>query len=674
MTAEKMAETRQPDKVALNPIQAKRLAALTGLPADELAHRTVAELAGELRWQINPDLFLFERVCGRVVKPDPATGLKYPVPGATVNVFDTDCDWIWFFPPGWPWGWIFPFGLCETELVATTTTDECGRFCVWIPRFDIDWILTWRRERICFADLFRRPSAADLLGRVLGEGTLPQPFPGGPNPPNPPDPESLAHLLRERQDLAAAIGPGIARRIQAGALSQLVGAPAGEGGLLAGAAFTEPVPPPLHHELRAAHQRGDHQSVQRSLGVSAEQAKHVDLSRWYGPFLRCIDIAFPEWLPVLEVPDITIQVTQDTDGDGDQEVIFDQAFGAPWSIPVPNLELDAAPFALSLPSPGCGPDFPCTDTPAIQMVGLMPVDPGYLEPTHGFATRPNPARVSGQESGMPTYPSTTPFEGTLQLYGCVHLGDAQYYRILAEYAPGDGLGGAPVFGSPQPLMEQWPMYHFGPFTKQIQHPDADGWYLVLDDTWSPLHLLMNWNPEAMGSYRLTLQLGTMAAGSIQVQSSAAPVVFAVDNTVPTMHWDLLQWRYQGDLNWTKLIPDLCPLISRDPSRAIEVNVAFSTSTPHLRNVVLQAGGCGGAAPSPPGVEHWHTNELDNSWSNSTVYTIPAYAQAGCYGWTVTVFSRAFNPAGDNNGLAYDWYYDPYEIWSTLNLAVAIVDA
>ena len=184
---------------------------------------------------------------------------------------------------------------------------------------------------------------------------------------------------------------------------------------------------------------------------------------------------------------------------------------------------------------------------------------------------------------------------------------------------------------------------------------------------------MNWNPEAMGSYRLTLQLGTMAAGSIQVQSSAAPVVFAVDNTVPTLNWTTLQWRYQGDLNWTPL-PWLCPLIKRDPSRAIEVNVAFTTSASHLRNVVLQAGGCGGAAPSPPGVEHWHTNELDNSWSNSTVYTIPAYAQAGCYGWTVTVFSRAFNPAGDNNGLAYDWYYDPYEIWRTYNLAVAIVDA
>jgi hypothetical protein len=34
--------------------------------------------------------------------------------------------------------------------------------------------------------------------------------------------------------------------------------------------------------------------------------------------------------------------------------------------------------------------------------------------------------------------------------------------------------------------------------------------------------------------------------------------------------------------------------------------------------------------------------------------ISAYAPAGCYGWTVNASSRAFNPAGDNNGLALDW--------------------
>jgi hypothetical protein len=216
------------------------------------------------------------------------------------------------------------------------------------------------------------------------------------------------------------------------------------------------------------------------------------------------------------------------------------------------------------------------------------------------------------------------------------------------------------------------VYRFGPFTDQIQHPDAQGWYPVLDDSWLPAHLLMNWNPAAMGSYRLTLQIGTMQGGSVQVQSSATPVIFAVDDTAPTVMWNTLQWRYQGDPNWITL-PWLCPLIQRDPSRAIEVNVGITASAAHLRSVVVEAGGCGGAAPSPASVDHWHTNELDNSWSNSTVYTIPANAPAGCYGWTVYASSRAFNPSGDNNGLALDWYYDPIEIWTTPSISVAIVD-
>lgn len=138
MSKKKTEAERRPDNEPLNPIQGKRLARLTGLPAAELTGHSVAELGEKLRWRFNPDLFLFEQVCGQVVKVDPVTGLKYPVPGATVNFIDTDCDWLWFFPSGWPWGWIFPWGFCHQEILATTTTDACGNFCVWIPRFDID--------------------------------------------------------------------------------------------------------------------------------------------------------------------------------------------------------------------------------------------------------------------------------------------------------------------------------------------------------------------------------------------------------------------------------------------------------------------------------------------------------------------------------------------------------
>ena len=664
---------RRPDNQPLNSIQGKRLARLSGLPAGELTGRSVAELADQLRWRFNPDWFLFEQVCGQVVRVDPLTGLKYPVPGATVNFIDTDCDWLWFFPPGWPWGWIFPWGFCEQEVLATTTTDGCGNFCVWIPRFDIDWILWWRRERICFPWLFRRPSIGDLLQRIEQEG-LQRRFPVDPNPP---DPAPLVAILESRPDLAGTIGVGVAARLRASAASRNVGAASiSARNLLAGAAFAQPVPPPLHAEVQRLHAVGDRGAIGDHLKLDARRAEKLDLSRWYGPFLRCFDVYFPEWFPVFEVPDIAIQVTQDTDADGDQEVIYDQAFGAPWAIPTPNLELDAAQFALALPTPGCGPDFPCADTPAIQMVGLMPIDPGYVEGTHGFAIRPNPARLSGHESvGLPTYPSTAPFEGTLQLYGCVHIGASTHYRILIEYAPSDGLAAAPTFGSQKPLMEQWHMYHFTPFIDQVQQPiNSDGWYAILDDTWYPVHLLANWNPGAMGSYRLTLEIGTLAGGVVTIDATAPAVILFVDNAVPNTTFTYLQWRYVGDPVFNSLALS-CPMITRDPARAIEIQVGVAASAPHLRAVAISAGGCGPMATiSPSSVDHWHSTELDNGWIDNTIYTVPAHSQAGCYSWTVVASNRAFNPAGDNNGLAVDWYYDPMEVWITNTISVAIVDA
>ena len=670
--AEYDVEARPPTDRTLNRIQARRLAALTGVPAAELADRTIAELADELRWRVDPRWFLFERVCGRVVKVDPGTGLKYPVPGATVDVLDVDCDWLWFFPVGWPWSWVYPWGFCEIETLATTTTDACGNFCVWIPLFDIDWVLRWRRERICFPDLLRRPSIEDLLRHVHGDVAVERPFP--PNP-NPPDPAPLISVLSDRPDVVSAIGAGTAARLQAAAVaSQGVGASArGLRGLLAGPAFSQPVPPPLDAQLRRLHERGGHAELAERMSLDAARVEKLDLARWHGPYLRCFDVFVPEWFPVLDVPDITIQVTQDTDADGDQEVIYDHAFGVPWSIPTPDLELDAAPFALALPSPGCGPDIACTDTPAIQTVGLMPIDPGFVEGTHGFATRPNRSRPLGHFTDPPTYPSTTPFAGTLQLYGCAAVAGADRYRILSEYAPGDGLSGLPAFGAQQPLKEQWHVYRFGPFVDLLQQPDPDGWYPILDDTWWPQHLLMNWNPGAMGSYRLTLEAGHAAGGGVAVVASAAPVVLYVDDSSPTVWWNLLQWRYQGDVGWTTL-PFVCPLIARDPTRAVEVQVGITASAPHLRQVVVQAGGCGGASPAPSLVEHWHTSEVDNAWTDATIYTIPAHAAPGCYGWTVVASSRAFSPAGDDDGLAVDWWYDPMRIYVTPSLSVAVVDA
>src|SRR3954454_22569097 len=172
-----------PDQLAVNPIQAERLAALAGKNAKELIGTRYGELSDRLKWTLDPALFLFRRICGRVVKKDPVTGVEYPVPNATVYVEDTDCGLLAYYPTGSKYGWFYPLG-CRRETLATVKTDECGNFCVWIPRWDIDWILRWRKERFCFPVIFDRPSIFDLLHDIpllVDDHFPPKPVPG-PDP------------------------------------------------------------------------------------------------------------------------------------------------------------------------------------------------------------------------------------------------------------------------------------------------------------------------------------------------------------------------------------------------------------------------------------------------------------------------------------------------------------
>jgi len=68
-----------PDKAPLTESQATVLSSLTGIDASKLKGHSIAEISTEFRWQIDPNLLLFTRVCGRVVKLDPATGNLNPV-------------------------------------------------------------------------------------------------------------------------------------------------------------------------------------------------------------------------------------------------------------------------------------------------------------------------------------------------------------------------------------------------------------------------------------------------------------------------------------------------------------------------------------------------------------------------------------------------------------------
>ncbi len=174
-----------PDRRPISRAQAAYLAEISDVPAEKLVGRPIGVLDDLLKWKIDPELLFFRRVCGRVVRRDPGSGVIQGVPNATVHVEDTDCSFLGFFPVENPaWWWFWPIS-CNREVIATTTTDECGNFCVYLPRWDIDRILRFRLQRICFPEIVR-PNLRDIIEDLRLEPK--RRFPIDPNPPDPPVP------------------------------------------------------------------------------------------------------------------------------------------------------------------------------------------------------------------------------------------------------------------------------------------------------------------------------------------------------------------------------------------------------------------------------------------------------------------------------------------------------
>jgi hypothetical protein len=665
-----------PDEMKLNSIQALRMSKLTGLDAKELAGQQIGELAERLRWDIDLELLLFRRVCGQVVKTDPVSGIKYPVPFATVHVLDRDCNFWGYFPAGWPYGWLYPI-FCQEEELTTVVTDECGNFCVWIPRFDIDWILRWRRERFCFPDFFVRPSIADIL-RHLVEFEEPR-FPRDPNPPDPP-PIDIAAALASRGDVEALIGRPAQQLIAAAETSASFGA--GSTALteqLGALAFSKGLPPPLPDEVKQLHAEGGTEALAGHIGVEHERIAKLDLDVYHGPFIRCVDVLVPEWVEIFDVPDVSFRVTQDVDGDGDEDTIYEGAFDVPWGGPTPYVTLEASPIAVALPSPFCGPPVSC-DQPAIERVGLMSVKsaPTYFNAATGFAVRPNKKHPGGLFASPAVSPSTAPFFGELQLYGCNHYPNAKYYRVKWAYAAGNGLPTPASFSPPVPFTSTWTLARWAPGFQQLAvSPDVNGWYDILPDAdgWQPEHLLMDWVTGGDGVNQITLELGNAAKSVIH---TVGPLLLVIDNNAPTAFFTpgVLGWRY-GNSGPFSPLPLSCPLVQRTLTSEVQIRVGATVSAGHLRSVRVTAAGCGGVSPALVGAastaEHWHTGPNDNTWSSVAVFSVSAGAPAGCYTFSIGADNRAFNPAGWDGGFAADWHYNsPWSPSTSPYISIAIV--
>ena len=683
-----------PNKYKLTELQAARLGAMTDLNAKELVGATIAQITDKFRFQIDPMILLFRKVCGRVVKKDPVTGTEYPVPNATVHVEDTDCSFLSFFPLGSPWTWFFPFH-CHREVIATAKTDACGRFCVWIPRWDIDWVLRFRHERICFPIIFERPSIRDILEKVIPQ-RIPIPIPD-------PDPGPLKQLgpIFDRSRLIRHVEDQFGRQT-ARALDRLDSGSFGGNAVelsstLEAAAFDQELPPPLPKEFltlgesskssKDAKSGSAHSNVATTLArlvkLNPEALSGIHLGNYIGPFKRCIDIFVPQWVPIFDVPDITFRVTQDTDGDGVEETIYSEGyFQVRWNAgPLGPITIVAKPNARAGLECGGG-SVPCGNVPAIVLAGRMPVvnEPTIYDPVVGYALRPNRPHPSGLiNDPLPNPDGQAPFMGAVSLLGCNKTDPkATHYRVLFKYSSNNGV----TFTSYTPFVGlTWPLFRLNAVGNSEWHfPAADsaGWYPIAlppgPNPFMPQDLLLDWPTYAFanGRYVLKLELGTGGVAS----SSSAEVAFNIDNAYPTGPLSV-EWRIGGGA-FQPLLPP-CAVVRRGTTPAdVEFRVTLVAAASHLRAAQLFANDCGyGHFVHVSGAtEHWHTAPNDNSETLQVIYRLPGSAAQGTYSFSAHVGSRAFNPNGGDGGHLRipPWEYDPEDRYIDPNVAFSVIDA
>lgn len=665
-----------PSTFKLGPAAARRLAAMSDLSAESLVGMTVAEIGDKFRFEIEPQLLLFRKVCGEVVKTDPATGIDYPVPFATVQVEDTDCSLLGYFPTSAIWSWFFPF-RCSREVIATTKTDACGKFCVWIPRWDIDWVLRFRRQRFCFPIIFERPSLRDLIDvPILREPRLPRPI--GPQL------DKLESLRFERLQSQVSFGA------DAEAVDAALDAPA----------LLPNVRPPLPPELKLGATEKKRNIVVQTLAarlhLEAKELQGLDLRRYVGPFKRCFDVIAPEWTPIIDVPDITFRVLQDTNADGVEESIYSEShFDVRWNAgPMAPVVIHASAHAIAAQT--CGTtSIPCADKPAIVLAGRLPVtgDSSVYNTSTGYAVRTNRPHPSGsfQEPLPNTSEAASPLMGVLSLFGC-HRTDpnATHYRLQYRHSTDHGA----TFGDERPFLGlTWPLYRLNASGIGEWHwPTADsaGWYPIAlppgPNPWLPQDLLLDWPSKSLGDglYIVKLELGSGGT----VTSSSEPVAFNIDNSTPNAPITV-EWSFNAAGPFVP-IDVVCPVVRRQASPVdLYFRVTLEAAASHLRSAQLWASGCGAGNFTfvsgsggqqdpllPTYYQHWHQNPDDNDQTLRAIYRLPSGAAEGTYSFTAYVVSRAFNPSGYDGGhlKVPAWQYDPDHVHTYSHVAFSVFNA
>jgi hypothetical protein len=623
------------------------------------------------------------RVCGRVIKRDPVTGEVCYVPGATVRVMDVDVHLFWWYPyPGYPWGWLYPYYPYRREEIATTTTDECGRFCVDIPYLDIDAILRWRLRFYCLPIILPPPRVIDAIDlgvkpdlRVYPElDDLPELYPKPPRPRPWPDPGPIIPEITQwettgnRAFAAEPLGASGAS-LQAARISEKMSK-----------FYTQPQFEAVRQVLSTKQvmfeptETADLQLLERPAFPNSiippalpddetmlkliPDKKTLDVIRHTHPLIRlmlCWAEFVPEWHLFFDVPDIVFKVEQDIDGDGALETVYDQHyFDINWNLtePTMNIELEAWSNAICVP---CGPSYtPCTTT-GIVGISEMPVDTAYLN-NQGYAIRVNRPKPDGTRTD-----AETPFCQTIRLVGCAGYGSAVYYKVFYSYE-----------GGPEThFNEPWYVYNISTGTSHHVVPDANGFYPVLasPEDYFPYHTLINWRTYHYPNGQYKVRLALYDAAYNPIGSALPPVYVVLDNSKPSpVNFLSLKWREAGSGAWSPPVPLHCPIIRRPTGKDIELEVEYNIAATHLRDLYISFNGCDGSVGDD---SYWHHTVNDNNKLLKWNVTMPSTKDEGAYRFYIEGRSRAFNGVG---GLATNWYYDPLHIWRGNNLHIVILDS
>jgi hypothetical protein len=600
------------------------------------------------------------------------------VPFATVHVYDVDFNFLAWSPGGSQYSWFWPFGV-RREKIATVTTDECGRFCVHVPRFDVDYYLRFRLERECFVTWLRKPNIADVLHQreVI---PIPKPDPG----PLKLDEHIIEHARRVIDPKAVAKLREVGKVVRPQAPTPKVD-PA-----LLRPAFPQSTRAPLTAAAAKALDPKVLPKLAARVGVPLEKIAKLDPRRAFGPFLRCRTVVVAEWSAVLDVPDLAFEVTQDIDGDGQQEVIYSEGlFDVRWDErDIGDIVLRADATAIA--NPNCDiPDVgPCGE-PAILFASNYPLQvppnaSAYHDAATGYARLPNRPDENGiPGEGARVEPANAPFLGSFYLVGCAERPGATHYRVRHQV---DGGNTTYLNGSYGPLAK----VVGGVLQQRVVSPVDGQWYPIVPraEGWTPVGILAPVSEAGDHLHTFSLEFGQQSGSAINViaGSQTTPVNLQIDTTPPTVEFLSFQWRHPGSA-WSDLPIGDCAVVPRNGHAPVQFRLAVRISADHLRNFAVGATGCGAAAPQlidintglpfpssgPSPHAHWHMHAGDNAHVRELYYQLPAGAPAGCCHFSVYAATRAFPPtaavAGPDPTVA--WRIDSAPVYVNPSLAVAV---